>query len=236
MRKHFGTVALMLLATSLTAGAQGAPDAVTVDPTHHNLLMENDHVRVFRALASPGARSPMHSHPPFVFVGMGTGRLRLATPAASDVIFDIHPEQVLWMENAEHSWEVLAGQPHVIAVEVKAAKRGVVPAAITIPSTDATIVDATAHQVIMENDYVRVLEVLASGGARSPMHSHSRGAVIISLGRVRARLTFPAGESQIFDIHPGQVLWFEPGSHSWEILSGQNRLVVVELKSAAAGQ
>ncbi|MGK2936066.1 MAG: hypothetical protein ACSLFE_12605 [Gemmatimonadaceae bacterium] len=236
MRNRLGHVALMLMVTSLPAAAQGAPDAVAVDPAHHHVLFENDHVRVFRALASPGARSPMHSHPPFVFVGLATARLQLATPTATNVIFDVHPEQVLWMENAEHSWEMIAGQAHIVAVEVKAAKRGTIPRTITIPATDATTADATSHHVVLENDYVRVLEVLAPGGARSPMHSHSRGAVIISLGRVRSRLAPAGGESMILDLHPGQVLWIEPGSHSWEIVGGMNRLVVVEVKSAAGGQ
>lgn len=236
MRNCLGNLAMLLATASLTAAAQGAPDAVAVDPAHHHVLFENDHVRVFRALASPGARSPMHSHPPFVFVGLATARLRLATPTATGVIFDVSPEQVLWMENAEHSWEMLAGQAHVVAVEVKAAKRGLAPPAITIPATDATITDATAHQVVLENDYVRVLEVLAPRGARSPMHSHSRGGVLISLGRARARLTSPDGASQIFDLHPGQVMWIEPGSHSWEIVGGENRLIAVEVKSAAGGR
>lgn len=225
-------VSLMLLAVPLGAGAQGSPDAVAVDPTSHHVLFENDHVRVFRALASPGARSPMHTHPPFVFVGMSTARLRMATPGATGVIFDIHPEQVLWLENAEHSWEMIAGQAHVIGVEVKAARKRTPVAPSTLPATDAATVDARAHQVILENDYVRVLEVLASPGARSQMHSHSRGGVLISLGRARANVTLPNGSNMMLDLHPGQVIWMEPGSHGWEIAGGEHRLIAIEVKSA----
>lgn len=236
MRNRLSFVVSLLIAAPVIAAAQGSPDAVAVDPTHHNVLFENDHVRVFRALASPGDRSPMHTHPSFVFVGLGTARLRLATPAATNVIFDIHPEQVLWMENAEHSWEMIAGQAHVVGVEVKAATRGTAPPAITLPATDAATADPTAHQVVLENDYVRVLEILAGGGARSPMHTHSRGAVLISLGRSRVRGTFADGSSRIADIHPGQVMWVDAGSHAWEIVSGQSRLIVVEIKSATGGR
>ncbi|HUF64722.1 MAG TPA: hypothetical protein VMM17_01985, partial [Gemmatimonadaceae bacterium] len=115
MKNRLGVaISLLLLLLSSSAAAQGSRDAVALDPSHHNVLFENDHVRVFRALASPGARSPMHTHPPFVFIGLNTGRLRLATPDASNVIFDVLPEQVLWMENAEHSWEMQAGQLHVV--------------------------------------------------------------------------------------------------------------------------
>lgn len=233
MRNRLGLVVSLLIATPAMASAQGSPDAVAIDPTHHHVLFENDHVRVFRALASPGDRSPSHTHPPFVFVGLGTARLRMATPAATNVIFDIHPEQVLWVENAEHSWEMIAGQAHVVGVEVKAARQPAPPPVTTLPATDAATVDPSAHKVVLENNYVRVLEVLAGGGARSPMHSHSRGLVIISLGRMRARMTPSGGASQIFDLHPGEVMWLEPGSHSWEIVAGENRLVAVEVKSTA---
>lgn len=236
MRDRLCIAMSLMLAVPVGAIAQASPDAVAVDPTHHHVLFENDHVRVFRALASPGDRSPSHTHPPFVFVGLGTARLRMATPAATNVIFDIHPEQVLWMENAEHSWEMIAGQVHVVAVEVKAARQRTPPPATTLPATDAVTVDPSAHNVVLENEYVRVIEVLADGGARSPVHSHSRGGVLISLGRVRSRLAPPDGAGQIFDLHPGQVMWIEPGSHSWEIVGGMNRLIVVEVKAATAGQ
>lgn len=227
-------VPLLLLVFSSGLGAQESRDAVALDPTHHNVLFENDHVRVFRALASPGDRSPMHTHPPFVFIGLGTGRLRLAPAGASPMIFDVLPEQVLWMENAEHSWEMIAGQLHVVAVEIKSAARGAPPAAITLPATDHTKVDPDVHHVILENEYVRVLEGLAGAGYRSPMHTHSYGIAIVSLGRPRIRVTPAGGNSMIVDLHPGQAIWFDPGSHSWEVLAGLHRVIAIEVKSATA--
>lgn len=236
MKSRMAVVLSLLLAAPGTAVAQGSPDAVAADPRHHHVLFENDHVRVFRALASPGARSPMHTHPPFVFIGMGTARLQLATPAATGVIFDVHPEQVLWMENAEHSWELVAGQAHVVGVEVKAARQGTIPPAMTLPTTDATAADPASHRVILENDYVRVIEVLAGAGTRSPMHTHSRGIALVSLGRSRVSITGTDGKSQLLDLHPGEAFWLDPVSHSWEIASGQHRLIAVEIKSAAGGR
>jgi aspartokinase-like uncharacterized kinase len=38
-------------------------------------------------------------------------------------MLDTFPGQVLWMDTAEHSWEILSGDIHVIAVEVKSAQR-----------------------------------------------------------------------------------------------------------------
>jgi|GEM_PF-651383 len=233
MKTRLCLVLPIVLLGAPAALAQSAPDAVAVDPTHHQVILENDHVRVFQALASPGARSPMHTHPPFVFVSLGRARLRLTPSGGTGVIFDMHPAQVLWMENAAHSWELLSGQAEVIGVEVKAARQGRAPAAISRPAADPVTVDPTHHHVIFENDHVRVFEVLASPGERSPMHVHSP-FVLISLDRARARLTLPDGNSAILDLHPGQALWLEDAAHSWELLSGQLRVIGVEVKAAAA--
>lgn len=65
----------------------------------------------------------MHSHVPFVFVSLGTARLNLTLPDGKSMIFDTHPGQAIWMDNAEHAWEILSGEAHVIAVEVKSAQR-----------------------------------------------------------------------------------------------------------------
>lgn len=222
--------AVLLTAIATGADAQRAPDAVAVDPTHHNVLFENEHVRVFRALAAPGARSPMHTHPSFVFLGLGTARLRLTTPAASNVIFDVSPGTVLWMENAEHAWEMVAGQLHVVAVEVKAAARGA-PPAFPLPASDAVTASPEAHQVVLENEHVRVLSGLAGAGARSPMHSHSGDFVLVSLGRVRVKVTPQGAAPAVVDLYPGQVVWLERQTHAWEILAGQHNAFAVELKS-----
>lgn len=109
-------------ALTLAFTAQSPRDAVTVDPTHHHVVLENDRVRVFENIAEPGDKSPMHTHPPLVVVSMDTARIRLTTPDGKSSIVDLHPAQVLWFENAEHSWELLAGRIHLVAVEVKPAK------------------------------------------------------------------------------------------------------------------
>jgi quercetin dioxygenase-like cupin family protein len=105
-----------------TAGAQTAPDATVADPDVHQVVLDNEHVRVLSALAATGTRSPMHSHPPMVIVSLGTGRARMTLPDGKKQILDLRPGTVLWIDGIEHSWELLAGEVNVVAVEVKAAK------------------------------------------------------------------------------------------------------------------
>jgi hypothetical protein len=65
----------------------------------------------------------MHSHPPFVFISLGTARVKLTLPDGKKVIFDTYPGQVLWMpDGMQHSWELISGDLRVVAVEVKSAK------------------------------------------------------------------------------------------------------------------
>jgi hypothetical protein len=40
-------------------------------------------------------------------------------PDGRKSILDLHPAQVLWMEKVEHSWELVAGERHIVAVEVE---------------------------------------------------------------------------------------------------------------------
>jgi quercetin dioxygenase-like cupin family protein len=120
MKRSLALVAAFLLGGGVNALTQSMKDAVEVDPTHHHVILENPRVRVFEVMAAPGDKSPMHSHKPLVAVSLAKARLRMATPDGKSSIFDLHPGQVLWMENVEHSWELLAGEVHLVAVEPKA--------------------------------------------------------------------------------------------------------------------
>jgi quercetin dioxygenase-like cupin family protein len=230
MKRSLGLGLLFLLGGASTATGQDAKDAVALDPTHHHVILENDHVRIFEVLAAPGDTSPMHTHPPLVVIGLDKARLRMKVPDGSTSIFDLNPGQVLWLENVEHSWELLAGQLHLFAVEVKAAPAGA-PAAIAPSEREAVVVDPTHHNVILENDHVRVFEALAAPGDTSPMHTHPPTA-IISLAAARMKMTLPDGSTSIFDLHPAQALWIEDVEHSWEVLAGLVHGFGVEVKAA----
>ena len=231
MKRRLGLVLLLLFGAAPAATAQDASDAVALDPTHHHVILENDHVRVFEVLGAPGDTSPMHTHPPLVVIGLDKARLRVKAPDGSTSIFDLNPGMILWFENVEHAWELLSGQLHLFAVEIKAAREGRAPAAIVASGREAIVVDPTHHQVVMENDHVRVFEAMAAPGDRSPMHAHPP-TMLVSVDPVRLRVSFPDGTTQIFDLHPAQALWLENLEHSWEVLSGSLHVFGVEVKAA----
>ena len=120
------TLAAMLLgATGAMFGATAAraavEDATIVDPEAHQVMFENEHVRVLRVLAAHGHKSRMHSHPPLLVVSLGTGRVRMTLADGTKLFLDLSPGQAFWLDATEHSWELLAGEVNIVAVEVKAA-------------------------------------------------------------------------------------------------------------------
>jgi mannose-6-phosphate isomerase-like protein (cupin superfamily) len=234
MKRYWAIVPALALGMTVSASAQKARDATVVDPKVHNVLFENDHVRVLEARASHPASSPMHSHPPFVFIGLDAGRAKMRMGDGKIVVLDLNPGQVMWVgDGMEHSWELVSGKVRVIAVEVKSALKRPAGAlsAVTRKSNDAVALDPDVHNVLLENDHVRVFDARAGKGRKSPMHSHPP-FVFISLGTARLNMGLPDGKSVIFDTYPGQVLWMENLEHSWEILSGDPHVIAVEVKSA----
>ncbi len=124
MQKKLAVLLAFCLGAGLaTAVAQKSKDSTIVDPDVHQVVLENDHIRVLEARAAPGWKSPMHTHPPLVLVSLGSARLKFRTPEGQTQIVDFRPGTVLWRDKpVEHSWELLAGNLHMVAVEVKAAQ------------------------------------------------------------------------------------------------------------------
>jgi quercetin dioxygenase-like cupin family protein len=109
-----------------SAVPQRAKDATLVDPEVHHVTLENEHVRVLEVRAAPGYTSPMHSHPPLVGISIGSARAELTSRDGQKSIMDLRPGMVFWLDGgAEHTWKLLAGNLHVVAVEVKAARPSV---------------------------------------------------------------------------------------------------------------
>jgi hypothetical protein len=227
---------LALLALLPATTAAQPTDAVSVDPDVHNVILENEYVRVFDARASKGTKSPMHSHPPMVLVSLDTTRFRMTLPDGKVSLFDMNPGQVRWVVGARHSWELLAGELHAIGVEIKSAQKdGAEPEAPQRKPNDCVTADPEVHHVLFENPHVRVFEGRVSHGRKSPMHSHIP-SLYVSLDWLRFKLTQHDGKTSMLDFGPGQIIWLGNGAeHSWEALAGSGRVIVVEVKAAAAG-
>lgn len=95
-----------------------------------------------------------------------------------------------------------------------------------------------AFKVVLENEYVRVLEYNSRPGMAvcgAGMHSHPPHlSIVLTAGRVRIRT--PDGKSMTTDeTPPGLVFWSDAETHEVENVSGRDmRSLIVELKSLPA--
>jgi hypothetical protein len=123
MRTVLLAAAIAVYTTGSAYADEHSRDAVLIDADSHQVVFENEHVRVIKNHSSPGKTSPMHTHGSILVVSLEHTRLRMSVPEGDPFILDLHPGQVLWLDDPEHSWEVLAGQLHVIGIEVKSATK-----------------------------------------------------------------------------------------------------------------
>ena len=105
-------------------------------------------------------------------------------------------------------------------------------AAATASAQDPVKVDPAHCQVVLENQYVRVLRWSESPGDKTPMHSHP-ALVSISLSAGKTRFTGPDGKAEEVETEAGQATWSEPTAHSSENLGDAPGVVIqVELKAS----
>lgn len=74
--------ATLLLASALYAATRPVPsqDVVKVAGDSHQVIFENEHVRVLAVDLKPGQVAPMHSHPDSVSYFLTDGKLKITMP------------------------------------------------------------------------------------------------------------------------------------------------------------
>ncbi len=96
---------------------------------------------------------------------------------------------------------------------------------------DPVEVSPETYKVILDNDYIRVLEISAKPGDRDEMHSHPVNAWYAVEG-AKIRLHTPDGDSKDVDITPGTANFQDSiDMHSMENIDDTDlKLIMVELK------
>jgi beta-alanine degradation protein BauB len=96
---------------------------------------------------------------------------------------------------------------------------------------DVLKVANNGYNLLMENKKVRVMEVRLKPGQKSVMHNHPSDHVVYVKNNAKLKLSFPDGNSSVFELKAGQVLWIESGPHETENIGttdGDN--LVIEIK------
>lgn len=111
---------LAFVALCFGAGTVAAQDLAAVVPDDVKVLVDNDKVRILEVVHKPGAKEPMHSHPYYVSVFLGSTRVRVTTPDGKVVEKDRKAGETAFNNPVTHALENIGtGDQHVIVVELK---------------------------------------------------------------------------------------------------------------------
>lgn len=93
-------------------------DAVTIAPHLHEVIFENDKMRVLKVTVKPGDTADMHWHPENINYILKSGKLRFTRPDGSTVEVDLTEGQVTSSPESSHAVENI-GDSEVQTVQVE---------------------------------------------------------------------------------------------------------------------
>lgn len=176
----------MVLLAALTLLAM--QDPVTLNPRIVRVEYENDTIRVLRVRYAPHDSLAMHSHPPRLVVNLMNSHSRATLPDGTSTETHGMPGRVVWREPETHAVENVGdGLLENIEVEFKKASAAAIPvvrsyAPAASNATEPVPVEQEAHHhVVLENQYVRVLDVTIPPGETTLLHTHAHDNLAIRL-------------------------------------------------------
>lgn len=91
------------------APEKGAPAATAEEmaalPARHQLLLENERVRVLEMLVKPGEDTGMHFHLPCVVYALSSARVRMSSRDGTSRVVETQQGETMWSEGGWHSVE-----------------------------------------------------------------------------------------------------------------------------------
>jgi hypothetical protein len=96
---------------------------------------------------------------------------------------------------------------------------------------DALEVAPNLHEVVLENERVRVLKYRSKTGDRADLHWHPNNVVIHTGPPAKMRFKTVDGSANDVEVPTGYVGFSEAGSHAFEQLGGEETTgYIIELK------
>ena len=87
---------------------------------------------------------------------------------------------------------------------------------VVAKAQDPAKIDPAHYKVLLDNEYVRILDVRHKPGDKSPMHSHPHHAVYW-LTDSTLKFTSADGKTKTVTTKAGQVVWRDAETHTAEI-------------------
>lgn len=192
--------------------------------------LENEQVRVVRALERPHVKGRPHKHDVNrVMVYLQSGTQEFGDEQGKKTTLRYQAKDVIWSPaTAIHIPELLTDEPvNIIEVELKKPGSG---KSATSP-LDPVKVDPKHYKVEFENDQVRVVRVKFGPHEKTPLHDHMLNRVVIFLTDQNIQIT-PADGAATTAVHKAtEVSWGGPAKHREENLNNAPfEAIMVELR------
>jgi beta-alanine degradation protein BauB len=224
-------VAIALTVSSLTAAqSQQELDSTKADPQHHDVLFENDQVRVVHYLVPAGEKTAKHSHPDGVNIFLADAHYKNVSEDGKITELQAKAGTAAWRPSLTHLTENIGDKPlEGILVEPKQPH-----SARPAGSADVTTlpIGGKLAKVVFENEKVRVLHYRFEPGQRDEMHGHPDSVQIV-LTDTQSEVTTPDGKITMVEAKAGQVVWRPALQHSVRNIGDKPiEGVLVEMKGA----
>jgi len=215
-------LALVLSAVPLAAAAQ---DAVKVDPAHYKVLIDNPSVRVLKISYSPGAKSPMHSHPDSMLISLQDSKARFTLPDGKTQDMEIGKETATYTPASTHAPANIGTTPvDAILVEFKAKEPGTASVPTSRPGMDIKVLAESPRAIAFST-------MPAADFHEDPGTTHDYDQVVISMGANDLSLAVE-GKPTVTKWQRGTVQFIGRGvKHESKNLSGHpTEFVIVAIK------
>jgi len=205
--------------------------AATVCPGQTDRVpLENDQVRVVRALEKPHVKGRPHKHDVNrVMVYLQSGTQEFGDEKGGKTTLKYKAKDAIWsLATAIHIPELITDEP-VNIVEVELKKPGTGKSATG--QLDPVKVDSKHYKVEFENDQVRVVRVKFGPHEKAPVHEHFVNRVVIFLTDQNVQVTGEDGKATAAVHKAHEVSWGGPGKHKEENLNNSPfEAIMIELK------
>jgi quercetin dioxygenase-like cupin family protein len=210
---------------------QDSIDCIKVDPAHHEVVCENDQVRVVRWMVPVGDKTLNHSHPNNLNINLTDYNGRVTTPDGKTSEVRAKAGSLSWRQAGIHLVENIGSQPmEGILVEPK------MPASARPEgSADPVAVDPNHEKVEFENEQIRVIREHCEAGEKVVMHGHPDNVQVL-LTNLKMERTTPDGKTAAITGTAGEVRLRPATQHSGRILDTPFEQIVVEMKGASGAR
>jgi quercetin dioxygenase-like cupin family protein len=208
------------LALVLSCGALGGAQT----------LLENDQVRVLKAVDKPHVKTRPHDHKVNrVMVYLNAGKQEVISEGKTSYL-EYKAGQALWSpKTPTHTAEVVSAAP-VTIIEVELKKEAGASKSPS-PALDPLRVDPKHYKVEFENPQVRGVRVHFPPGEGAPLHEHVLNRVVVYVTDQKIRVTTD-GKPEVVQHKTGEASWGGAAKHAeLNVADKPFEAVVVELKN-----